>query len=137
MSKKDDRRKNRKEKRERSRVKRASYLHAGSLKPIDLPEGVNLYDYMKDAIRTGKTTDIMLRDGIDLGQYIEITDKTLEHFRVSLENRSNTADILLRFAMMYAAQDDGQVIRFPADDPALNYIADLWEYFNKLWESSK
>jgi hypothetical protein len=38
---------------------------------------------------------------------------------------------------MYAAQDDGQVIRFPADDPALNYIADLWEYFNKLWESSK
>jgi hypothetical protein len=66
MSKKDDRRKNRKEKRERSRVKRASYLHAGSLKPIDLPEGVNLYDYMKDAIRTGKTTDIMLRDGIDL-----------------------------------------------------------------------
>ena len=120
--------------RERRRKKRKNKKHKQSrLKPLEIDASVNLYDYYKDKIRQGLHTDINLQGfefGFDIVEFMSDIDATLDHFKVDLEKRSLTGNVLIRFGLMYSLQN--RKIWIPADNPVLNYIADLWEHHNRL-----
>jgi hypothetical protein len=106
-------------------------LHPDDVVPLGISGDVNLYDYMKDMIRSGNTHEAEFQ-GINIHKYIGNVDKTLDHFKIDLEKRSGTGDLLIRFGLLYSQQPDSKVFSIDPNEPHLNFLADLWEYFNKL-----
>jgi hypothetical protein len=97
------------------------------LRDPGLPEGVNLYDHLKQKLREGETGSFQ---GTDIEDLMEKVDRTLDHFQVGNEGRSNAGNLLIRFAIMMSAQEEGR--RFTSDDPILTPLLDMYEYLNNL-----
>ena len=112
----------------RKKGRQRKQTQATTLRPVDLPEGVNIYDQCERLLRAGETGSLQW---VDIEDMVEKVDQTLDHFRVTDEGRSNAGNVLIRFAVLMSVQDKGR--RFTVgDDPALQALADMWEYFNRL-----
>ncbi len=132
MNDKERRRQKRKEKKAKRRSA-SNVIDPNSIVPLAIPGDVNLYDYFKDVIRSGRTTDLMLQD-IDIEQYMSCIDETLEHFQTPLDMRSKRGNVIIRFSIMYGEQEDGKHFQIASDDDVMNRIADWWEHFQRLYE---
>lgn len=134
MSDKHHRRQKRREKRAQQQRKREianrRVLRPDEIKPLEIDGSVNLYDYMKANVND-KALEASFH-GLDLHKYMANVDKTLDHFKIDLEKRSGTGNVLIRFGLLYTQQKDGKAMQIAADDQVMNWLADLWEYFNKL-----
>jgi hypothetical protein len=129
--KREEERKKRKEQHAKNRSDN-SVIRPEEIIPLQISGDVNLYDYLKDRIRSGEALEMDIQLGASITKYMANVDQTLDHFKTTLEKRSGAGDALIRFGLLQSQQPEGKHFRIDGNDPALNWLADLWEYFNNL-----
>jgi hypothetical protein len=107
-------------------MKRATSL--SPLKPLDIPHNVNVYEAAKLALADDFKGE--KEDSVAAGSLITAVNRTLDHFEIPPEKRSETADVIMRFGMMIAVQDDS--VSITSDDVTIHRIADMYEYMNSI-----
>lgn len=101
---------------------------------LNVDSNVNIYDFLKKEVSQGRNEILLSGQPFNLKEFTDKADKTLDHFKIPANLRSQTGNILLRFSIMYSLQLEGTQLQIDSDDKVLNHIADLYEYFMKLWD---
>jgi hypothetical protein len=91
------------------------------LKPIAIPSSVNTYDELIHAANQGMEEARVV---------VKALDETMVHFNIPLEQRRKIGDVLQRFSMMLALQDERVQVTLKDDDP-MHHLIDMVEYLQR------
>ena len=92
---------------------------------LGIPPHVNVYD---------ETLGLADHGDEDAKQLIAAVQATFVHFKVPEAKQRITGNLIMRFAMWMQQMDDaGQKVTV-GDDPGLNRITDMYEFYNRQFQ---